>query len=164
MSMIGNFLAISPDQLAAFKADPDSVIPFLYPDDEDAELGAHLDIDKAWHAIHYTLNGSAWEGEEPLFLVVLGGEEIGEDAGYGPARYLTPDEVRQVAAALSTVGADQFSERFSPAQLDAAEIYPQIWERDGAEGLEYVLFYYNQLVSFYGDAAKRGDAVLAYLN
>jgi len=48
--------------------------------------------------------------------------------------------------------------------MDAAEIYPQIWESDGPDGLEYVLHYYNQLTSFYQAAAERGDAVLLYLN
>lgn len=128
------------------------------------KLGACLEIDKAWHAIHYTLNGSAWEGEEPLFLTILGGEGIGDDAGYGPARYLAPSQVQEVSRALLAISADRFSEQFSPSAMDAAEIYPQIWVRDGQEGLEYVLWYYNQLVAFYEAAAKNGDAVLSYLN
>ncbi len=162
--MIGNLVAVPPKQLDAFIADPDLVAPFLYPEDGDAEPANHLDIDKAWHAIHYTLNGKTWEGEEPLFLTILGGEEIGEDVGYGPARYLIPAQVQAVASALSAVDADQFSKRFDPAAMDSAEIYPQIWQRDGAEGLEYVTHHYAHLSSFYRAAAERGDAVLIYLN
>jgi hypothetical protein len=163
MSMIGNFLAIRPDQLTALITEPELVESLLYPED-GAEQANHLDIDKAWHAIHYTLNGSTWEGEGPLSMVILGGEEIGDDVGYGPARYLNPTQVRTVAEALVTVTPQIFSADFNPAALDAAEIYPQIWERDGAEGLEYVLHYYNQLSSFYQSAAERGDAALIYLN
>ena len=163
MSMIGNFLAIRPDQLAALIAEPELVESFLYPED-GVEQTSHLEIDKAWHAIHYTLNGSTWEGEGPLSLVVLGGEELGDDVGYGPARYLNPDQVRAVAGALSAFTSHIFSAEFNPVALDAAEIYPQIWERDGPEGLEYVLHYYNQLAAFYQAAAERGDAALVYLN
>lgn len=163
MSMIGNFLAIRPDQLAALIAEPESMESLLYPED-GAEQANHLDIDKAWHAIHYTLNGSTWEGEGPLSMVILGGEEIGDDVGYGPARYLSPIQVSAVAEALAVVTPQVFIANFNPTALDAAEIYPQIWERDGGEGLEYVLRYYNQLSSFYQSAAERGDAALIYLN
>ena len=164
MSMIGNFVVVPPRQLDALIADPELIPPLLYPEEGDAEPINHLDIDKAWHAIHYTLNGSAWEGEAPLFLVILGGREIGEDVGYGPARYLTSTEVVDVAAALATIGPERFAARFDPVAMDAAEVYPQIWQRDGAEGLAYVQDYYAQLSSFYRTAAERGDAVLIYLN
>lgn len=164
MSMIGNFVAIRPDQLAAFVADPDLVSSFLYPEDGVVGPTNQLDIDKAWHAIHYTLNGSTWEGEGPLSWVILGGQEIGEDVGYGPVRYLDSMQVKTIAAALSTVSPETFGAQFNPAAMDAAEIYPQGWESDGQDSLEYVLHYYDQLSSFYRMASERGDAVLLYLN
>lgn len=163
MSMIGNVLAISPEQLAALIAEPELAESFVYPDD-GAERANHLDIDKAWHAIHYTLNGQAWEGEEPLSLVVLGGEEIGGDVGYGPARYLNPVQVRTVAQALAAITPEVFSARFNPAAMDAAEVYPQNWADDGPDGLDYVLHHYNLLSSFYQAASDRGDAALVFLN
>jgi hypothetical protein len=57
-----------------------------------------------------------------------------------------------------------FSKQFNQAALDAAEIYPEIWVRDGDDGLAYVLEYYTQLQSFYQAAAERGDAALLYIN
>jgi len=161
--MIGNFVAIPSSQLTALIAEPDLVESVLYPED-GTEPANYLDVDKSWHAIHYTLNGKTWEGEEPLSLVVLGGVEIGEDVGYGPARYLRPEQVQTIAGALSAVTPQNFATQFNPAAMDAAEVYPQIWASDGAEGLEYVLHYYTQLSSFYQAAAERGDAVLVYLN
>ena len=163
MSMIGNFLAISPDRLADLIKEPALIESLLYPEDgPDPEK--HLDIDKSWHAIHYVLNGSTWEGEGPLALAVLGGEEIEEDIGYGPARYLDTDQVKAVAASLSFISAQEFSAKFNLAALDAAEIYPQGWNDTGPEALEYVMHHYSLLSSFYRAAAERGDAMLTYLN
>ena len=164
MSMTGNLAAVRPEQLQSFIDDPASIESFLYPEDGDAEPENHIDLDKAWHAIHFTLNGKAWEGEEPLFLAILGGEEIGEDIGYGPARFLTPVQVKAVSAALSVVTPETFGGQFSHAALATAEIYPDVWEAEGADSLEYVQPFYNDLRTFYQAAAERGDAVLIYLN
>jgi hypothetical protein len=163
VSMIGNLVAVSPAQLESFVSDPSRVAAFLYPEDGSSKPDNYLDIDKTWHAIHFTLNGDAWGGEGPLAMTLLGGQEIGEDVGYGPAQFLHPWQVKEVAIALAGVDSAEFRERFNPAAMDAAEIYPQMWERDGEKGLEYVLDYYSQLVSFYREAADRGDAVLVYL-
>lgn len=163
MSMIGNFVAIRPAALEAFIAEPETLENFLYPDD-GSEPANCLSVDKAWHAIHFILNGKPWGGEGACALAVLGGTEIGEDVGYGPARYLTAEGVRTVAEALAQVTAEEFSRRYDPKAMDAAEIYPQIWIQEGREALEYVLEYYRQLVRFYEAAAKRGDGALLYLN
>ena len=37
MSMIGNLVAVSPEQLQSFMADPGLIVPFLYPDEGGAE-------------------------------------------------------------------------------------------------------------------------------
>ena len=61
MSMIGNYIRVSPARLAELRAKPDSIMDFLYPDDP-SPLANHLDIDKAWHAIHFLLNRETWGG------------------------------------------------------------------------------------------------------
>lgn len=137
MSMIGNCIAIDPAALECLVADPERIPSFIYPEGADAASN-RLDIDKAWHAIHFTLNGRVWAGDGALGLVILGGEEVGENFGYGPARYLTPDQVSDAATALSKVSSDAFSQRFDPAALDEAEIHPQTWVRDDKDGLSYV--------------------------
>ncbi len=164
MSMIGNLVAVSPEQLQSFMADPGLIVPFLSPDEGGAEPANHLDLDKAWHAIHFTLNGKEWEGEEPFFLAILGGEPIGEDVGCGPVRYLTPAQVAMLSEALSGITAENFGEKFDHSALAAAEVYPNIWQAEGAESLEYVQPYYADLRSFYQAAAGRNEAVLIYFN
>ncbi len=160
MSMIGNFLQLTPAELEALIASPGDVESFIYPDDLEGERG--IDVDKAWHAIHFMLTGEQHEGEPPLSDVVLGGIAIGDDVGYGPARYLTASEVSDVADALESLTRDEFGKRYDAAALTANGIYPQIWT--GEENLEYVLSWYETLRQYYLDAASRGNAMLQYLN
>lgn len=83
MGMIGYLKQISMDSLEDIIAGSMNIADFIY--NEESESGS-LDLDKAWHAIHFILNGSAWEGRYPLSHVILGGIELRDDLGYGPAR------------------------------------------------------------------------------
>jgi hypothetical protein len=164
MSMIGNFLAVSKEQLDSLIAHPGSIPAILYPNGGANLPTGHLDIDKAWHGIHFLLTGSEWEGESPWSWVILGGTPVGPDIGYGPARYLSPDQVREVAQALANLPRQELANRYDPVAMEATDIYPQIWVRDGPEGLVYLLSYYDEVVKYYQDAAARKLAVLLYLN
>ena len=160
MSMIGNFVAFGDDQLQKLIADPDSVLSVLFPEVDDPPIGLHLDIDKSWHGIHFLLTGSAWEGNPPISLAILGGTEIGEDGGYGPARYLIPEEVKALSSALQEVSPEDLITRQTPEAMLAAELY----SCDGSpDDLEYIQSYYDSLRQFYFEAACRGDAVLLAL-
>ena len=159
--MIGNFKQITPAQLEHIKRDPSQIESILYPQGGEVRDGS-LDIDKAWQGIHFLLTGNPLAGQPPLSKAILGGVEIGGDVGYGPARYVTPDEVRDVAKALTGILKDELRRRFNPAALKKADIYPPIW--DQADSIGYLLEYYDKLVAFYQDAAQKGRAVLVYIN
>ncbi|MFO0811330.1 MAG: YfbM family protein [Gemmataceae bacterium] len=163
MSMIGNYRRVTMQELAALRVNPASVIAFLYPaDNAPFPAGRHLDIDKAWHAIHFLLNGDAWDGDRPLMDAVLGGTALGEeDVGYGPARYLEPDEVREVAQALDDLPEFELLERFDAAALNDADIYTPPWSDADRE---YVGDNYSAMAEFFRKAAEAGDAMLLYLN
>ena len=164
MSMIGNFLRISTNKVVALRANPHRITRLLYPsEDGDTAMGddVHLDIDKAWHGIHFLLNGSAWGGTAPLYDAVLGGTPIGDPSSYEPIRYLSPAVVDAVASALPT--AEELTPRFTHKALKHAEIYPDAaWEK--AEALsEFLLPSYGVLKDFFTWAAGRGEAVLITL-
>lgn len=177
MSTIMNYRRLTPHQLAQLQAelqaDPEIVSKFLYGDEEDEEdeeegedylKAAELDIDKSWHAIHFMLTGDPWGGEPPLANVVLGGTVLGdEDVGYGPARFLTSDEVREIAEALNTTPSAELRRRFVPKELMAADIYPQIWD-EGEDALRYVVEYYEMLTRFFNEANEADEAMLLYMN
>src|SRR5262245_49739364 len=105
MSMIGNYRRLSLSELSQLLTTPESISDFLYSEtQESASTDRELDIDKVWHAIHFLLCGSTWEGSYPLACVVMGGETIGTvDVGYGPTRYLMPQQVNDVANALENI-------------------------------------------------------------
>jgi len=160
MSMTGNYIRITPVQLGEFQNKPEEVVDFIFDGMEDEVDDRRLYIDKTWHGIHFLLNGDPWEGEPPLLNAVLGGEEIGtEDPGYGPPRYLTTEQVKEVAGALSQIPDTEIRSRFDPERFTKADIYPSIWD-EGQEALDYLMDYYPDLVRFFSRAAQAGDAML----
>lgn len=157
MSMTGYYRRLKIETLQALRDGEIDILDFIDipPDDRSLEL----DIDKAWHGIHFVLNGSEWEGTPPLFNVVLGGEPVNDDdVGHGPARCLMPREVQDVAAALRAIPPEEFRRRYDPALLTANDIYPQIW--DDEDERDPLLEDYELLREFFLGAAQAGDALL----
>jgi hypothetical protein len=130
----------------------------------DGDLGERICIDKAWGGLHYLLCSVMDAGRKPLGLAVLGGTEIGEDHGYGPARYLSASRVKAVAAALSTVTHETLRQRYDAAAMNEAGVYPGRWD-DGhnSDSLDWLLQAFDDLRHFYQRAADRGNAVIKYL-
>lgn len=160
MSMIGSYYQVDEATLESLRKDPSAFETFM-----DQESGAdftNMDVDKAWHAIHFLLTGTAYEGNGPLFNVIMGGEELDDtDNGYGPARILTPAEVKEVNKALEHIPPAELQKRFSAKKLKEADIYPEIW--DDEDGLEYVITHYEQLRDFYKNAAEAGNGMVLAL-
>jgi hypothetical protein len=158
MGMIFVGRRLTPEQLDLLEADPSAVSELL--DDEQEPL--ELDLDKAWHGIHFLLTGTAWSTSEGAGEAVLGGDPIGEDNGYGPARLLSADRVQLVAGQLSDLDVDTMRARFDPAALMDADIYPGIW----GEGDVFDTYLAPSLVAlreFYLAAAQQSQAVLLAL-
>lgn len=164
MGIVACFTAVQPQELEHLLDNPDELEQFLYPDDGDAEPPNYLDLDKAWHGLHYLLTGEAVGGPAPLADAITGGVEFGPEVGYGPARYLMPEEVSAVAQALASLTPEALSQRFDPQDMEAKQIYPDaIWVSEGNEALEYVLDAFSEAQAFYAGAAARGDAVIQWL-
>src|SRR5688500_17021681 len=116
MSMIGNVAAAADSDLAALQQNPSTVMKFVFA------AQRKLDVDKAWHAIHYLLNGEAWDGEHPLDFWTVGGTELAE-LGYGPARGFTAADVKAIAAALEGIDTAKLFERWDAKKMRKAKIY-----------------------------------------
>jgi hypothetical protein len=181
MSMIGNFRALSPRLLEALRQNPANIhavlgIPTEFSDNEepaipqelleagfsDGDVCEILDIQKAWHGVYFLLCGRATpEGDTPRSQVIMGGREVGEDVGYGPARFLEPREVKEIAAVLGSISPDDLPANFDPETMNDAEIYPFGWGRD--EALQWLLDAYVQVRNYYKLAAEKGFAMILYL-
>lgn len=194
MSMIGNFRSVPEAEIESLFERPSRVLKLLNGEEaeefegsggnggifslfrhsepsepdtwEPSGEGDELDVDKAWHGIHYLLTGTAWTGEAPVNFIVQGGREIGKvDVGYGPARALKSSEVREVAAALEALPPEELADRYDPEEMSRLEIYPEIWTRDPDEDWQsYLIDNYTELRNFVLRAAERGYGLLVYLN
>lgn len=105
--------------------------------------------------IHWLLTGSAWGGDGPLAFAIFGGEEFGEDAGYGRPRLLDPRGVAAVTAVLAPISVADLRARYDPA----AEIYPDIWD-EGDVFDSYLAPNFERLKALYSHAAAQGSWVL----
>lgn len=165
MSMNGNFKALSDQELDALTAHPSRVEELLFASLLGGSSNGHdeLEIDKAWHGIHFLLTGTAWEGSFPLNFIVVGGEEVGDDLGYGPARALPSGDVAKVDAALDPLTTDELRGRFDATRMSELEIYPFGWSDDPDGELQYLLEFYVELRAFVRRTAERGHGLLVYL-
>lgn len=162
MSMVLIGRRLSRDELRAVLDAPTTVGALLYGDlDDDAEMpDPELDLGKNWHALHYLLTGTAWEiGDSAADAAILGGDEIGEDGGYGPARVIAPEPVRAIAAGLDAMDVETLRARFDPDAMAAAQIYPRGWAGEAAE-FHGLAIHFAELRRFYQAAAKNREAVL----
>jgi len=161
MGMTAAFVALTSERLAALKAGPETAGQYFVEQINAGSEDVALDIDKSWHGIHFLLTHEAYGGEGPISQPIFGGVAIGDDIGYGSARYLESPEVASIAKALADVSVDQLRQRFKPAELEEAYVYPTgIWEDEGDEAFEYLAHWYERLQQFYAEAAQRGDAML----
>ncbi|WP_433006915.1 YfbM family protein [Kribbella sp. CA-294648] len=159
MSMIWEGRSLTAAEADGLKADPESLGDLV---EQAGKPPAVADLDKAWHGLHWVLTGAAWGAEGALGQAIMGGEEFGEDWGYGRPRLLDPASVVSVAAALDSIGADELRARFDPDALSEAEVYPDIW--DEADVFDsYLLPNFETLKALYTHAAADGRWVLQTL-
>ena len=165
MGMYGNFFRT--DELTVLRLQKGKANLFELMYDENGQVresSCLFEVDKAWHAIHFTLSGQVYEStDDPLSKVVLSPNLVNDEdvAGYGPAMLKTPKEVAQINDALGAVSQQWFAERFSLAEMLANQVYPIMSGEDEELFFEYV---YEQnfvpLKAFYEEAAKNGQYVL----
>jgi hypothetical protein len=156
MGMYCDVFAVTAGEARRLLDDPESM--------EDFESPRSVNLEKAWHGLHYLLTGDAWDGEAPLNFLVVGGQPIGDvDFGYGPARLLNPAEVQSLADALLTISDDQLWSRFDAEKLTEEQIYPLIWDEPAEDLREEYLMYFHDLKTFVSQSAAEGMALILRL-
>jgi hypothetical protein len=112
---------------------------------------------------HFVFTGQAQGGTPPASLLLEGGEEIGDDLGYGPARLLDPAATAAFAGFVGALTVDELKRRLDGVRMAALSIYPA-FDADAAD--EYgddVEHYFPQLRDHFAAAAKAGEATLVWL-
>ncbi len=159
MSTIGHLRLVAPDELPPLRTDIEAVEDLLDDDDEDLEHS----VEKAWHGIHFLLTGTAWEGDLPYSFLVRGGDAVGDNLGYGPARLLDPADVRAVAAALDALTPQALAARYDGERMNELKIYPKGWTQEEAVCRKTLVDHYDQLRRFVIEGAQQGMGLLVYL-
>jgi len=158
-----------PEDLKAYRAEADA----LFAENREAwaefqslhlglsKDGLELSLHKSWHCLHFLLTGKSWEPvDSSLGKAIMGGKEIPDRQGvmgYGPIRYLTPEEVRQVAEALAEFPIAARASAFDSVAAEEAKVY--VPEHDAEE----LTHHFDQLKGFYRDAANKENAMLLWV-
>ena len=131
----------------------------------DADEDHVLDVDRAWHAIQFTLNGAASGGDpDNVFSrLVLSGNTLFDDDDEFAARLIAPGDVKELAAALEDLTWEDVRGRFSVSDMLDQNIYPVTEEENEDEFFDYVWSYLSDIKDFFDDAAAEGQAVIFYM-
>lgn len=169
MSMIMYLTTASDATIAELSRNPDRIMDWLYSDQCDeasaSEDKIQLDLDKAWHAVHFLLTGNAEGGSGPEAFMLEGGSTIGDvDVGYGPARAFSAEEVRVISKRLAQISPEAMRQKFDHAALQAADIYPTIWDRMESEDVDYVVNNYDSMLQHLKTAASKNLGLIVSLS
>jgi hypothetical protein len=165
MGMIMYLLRISKQELESYIDKPDL---FLGNRVDDAYS---MDIDKAWGGILYLLTGKAFasgstEDEiDSLNRIFFSAQFFDEDmdVGYGPAHYLTPEQVAGINLKIASLTEAELKAHYDPEAMNKEKkLYPSLdWNE---KIFDYLYFHFQALQSFFATAASRGEAIVTYLN
>jgi hypothetical protein len=165
MGMVACFSSVDSIIISRLESNPEKMPGFLYPDSDGNEPPNYMDVDKSWHCIHYMLTEGSDDTTNPLNWAIFGGDALGEDVGYGPARIVKPSEVETISSALSAIDEEKFKSRYAPVEMQANDIYlAEMCVRDGDEALGYLVQNFRALVDFYHGAATRGEGVILWVS
>jgi hypothetical protein len=99
----------------------------------------------------------------PLLCGQGGTTQRGLNAPYGPASRLSSEQVAELSAWLQSVDPAQMRSRYDPHRMDAEQVYPQIWPREGAAAFDqYLLPHFRVLQAFFSRAAEAQQQVLVF--
>ena len=154
--VLGWLLRLTPITVSEVEPGSGDDLPYRPPDPDRS-----IDIEKAWHGLHFLLTGTADEGEEPACYLLRGGEDLDDE---GLVRALRPGQVRRFSQYLSTLDAEDLARRYDPERMTRLQIYPDgIWSRKAAPGespLEWLTACFEEVRQLVDKAAAAGDCLI----
>ncbi|MCI9976010.1 YfbM family protein [Clostridioides difficile] len=162
MGMIGCYIRISEENVLKLQQAEDNLQGLVFGDmDEDNTIS----IDKAWHAIHFTLTGCPFGGEDDNIFskLVMSGNVFMEIDGEPPAMLITADDVKKLSEAMDSLEEQQFREKFNISEMLENNIYPVMDDENEEEFFDYVWANLIELKKFIEEAANERQAVIFYI-
>lgn len=152
-------VAVEKAELDSFVSGREDFFEFMTDEKNDQRV---VDLDKSWQIIHYGLTGSEFDASTKLGMAIMGGEEFGEDSGYGPARYIGADLVKGISAELSKISKNGLNQLLRSKSKEMVDVY--CFDPDDAEtGIEYAVGYFGALVEAYRQASRAGQSMIVCL-
>ena len=166
MGMYASLIRISEDDLNKFKLNSE-LLDSLIMDEANHNAEWLLDLDKTWDGIQYLLTGkgiSNFQSPPTIIGRAIFSDQLldpEQDMGYGPAQYLTPDQVRETATALGTLELSALKESLDVVEMEKLMVYPGFWSQAGT--LDFLLDSFAALQAFYTKAASNHQAIVSFL-
>jgi len=164
--MIGNMIRVSEEELEMFFEYPELLEKKIY-DENNSDADWYLDMDKLWEGVQYLLTGKGTaELEEPntltraFFSFQLIDEE--QDLGYGPAQYLTSEQVKETNSELQQLDIEALKNTTTGSDMVAKGIYPGIWDKGNT--MEHLFDTFREFLAFYQQAAENNQAVVSFIS
>ncbi len=163
MSMIFNILRVAEIELESYLQNSALLEERLDKMEEgDTSL---VDIDQSWEGILFLLTGQNLEQlDHPLGKALFSNQVLDQqqDLGYGPAQYLTPDQVKELNQKLTAISTEDFRKGFDSEKMSEIGVHPNIWTHESA--LDYLSEYFESIQEAFALASKNDEAVITFLN
>jgi hypothetical protein len=157
MGMYCGLYKLSPPDVDRLLKDPKLISDLINSEPTD---GSYLSLEKAWHGLHYLLTGYAHAGPLPLSFIFAGGQNIGADLEYGPARLLSTQFVKDLESSLRELTINDLWQRFDPVKMSQEKIYPEIWDEPEGELKDEYGWYFDDLKNFVRSASSAENAIV----
>lgn len=159
MGMIGSYFRISEEGILELQQSADNLENFIF---SDVQEDNSINIDKAWHAIQFTLTGCPFGGDDDNIFskLVLSGNVFMEIEGEFYPMLITAKDVKKLSEAMNNLEEQEFRRKFSVNEMLENEIYPVMDDEDEDEFFEYVWANLIELKNFMQIASNEGQAVI----
>jgi hypothetical protein len=171
--MIGWVLGVSPAQMEALRASPDLAGEVAVaaetgrmgggpaPVDAMGPMERPLGLEKSWHMMHYMFTGSTEPAGGPGDAL-MGGEELGEDFGYGPARLLDAEATRAFGDFLNGIDFDRMKARIDSRKMTDDGVYAV--SDDDDEVRQEFAEYFPRLRDYVAGMAHKQGGLLVWIS
>lgn len=126
------------------------------------ETVRQVDLDKAWHGLHWILTGSTDQGPEPLCYLVHKGQTLAPFHD-SDVRAITSQQLAAFEAALQAIDETELRSRYDGEKMAAAHLYlSTLWLRSKEEGVDILMTALSRLKNFLQEAKAHNEGMLIW--